>query len=138
MKGAKALHSETRDAGTDGGPGPGTAALLDEIRASLAEHKARDVVVIDLAGKSDIADFMVIASGGSQRQVATMAEKLARIAKAHGIKGLRPEGLAKADWVLLDVGDIVVHLFRPEVRDFYGLEKMWSTGMPAEREQVTA
>lgn len=90
-------------------------------------------MVIELAGKSDIADYMVIASGRSGRQVATMAEHLVQVAKTHGIVGARPEGLKQADWVLLDAGDVIVHLFRPEVREFYNLEKMWNVDMaPAE------
>lgn len=108
-------------------------ALLAEIKISLEDHKAEEIVVIELAGKSDIADYMVIASGRSGRQVATMAEHLVQVAKTHGIVGARPEGLKQADWVLLDAGDVIVHLFRPEVREFYNLEKMWNVDMaPAE------
>ncbi len=90
-------------------------------------------MVIDLSGKSDIADYMVIASGRSNRQVATMAEYLVQIAKNHGTKGAAPEGLAQADWVLLDAQDVIVHLFRPEVRSFYNLEKMWAIDTEAAR-----
>ncbi|MEK9645589.1 MAG: ribosome silencing factor [Alphaproteobacteria bacterium] len=101
------------------------------MKASLEDHKAEEIVVIDLSGKSDIADYMVIASGRSNRQVATMAEYLVQIAKKHGIKGAAPEGLAQADWVLLDAQDVIVHLFRPEVRAFYNLEKMWAVDTEA-------
>ena len=101
-------------------------ALLAEFLKSLDDLKAEDVTVINLAGKSDIADYMVIATGRSSRQVSTMAEHLAQIAKTHGAKSSNPEGMSKADWVLLDAGDIIVHLFRPEVRAFYNLEKMWN------------
>lgn len=111
--------------------------LLAEMKVSLEDHKAEDVVVIDLEGKSSIADFMVIASGRSSRQVATMAEHLAMIAKSHGAKSSTLEGLAQADWVLLDAGDVIVHLFRPEVRDFYNLEKMWNVDID-ESEQPTS
>lgn len=111
--------------------------LLAEMTASLEDHKAEDVVVIDLAGKSTIADFMVIASGRSSRQVTTMAEHLAQIAKSHGAKSSTLEGLSQADWVLLDAGDVIVHLFRPEVRDFYNLEKMWNIDI-TETEQPTS
>ena len=83
-------------------------------------------MVIDLTGKSDIADYMVIATGRSSRQVAAMADRLVQVVKSHGIKGTTPEGLPQADWVLLDAGDVIVHLFRPEVRAFYNLEKMWN------------
>ena len=99
--------------------------LLGDIQSSLEDHKAEDIVVIDLAGKSDIADFMLIASGRSGRQVATMADKLLEVAKTHGIKSVSPEGRGQSDWVLIDAGDVIVHLFRPEVRVFYNLEKMW-------------
>lgn len=116
----------------------GPARLLEEIKTSLDDHKAEDVVVIDLAGKTDIADYMVIASGRSGRQVVTMAEHLVQIAKAHGIKGTTPEGLRQGDWVLLDAGDIVVHLFRPEVRAFYNLEKMWNVDMTGEQQSATS
>ena len=95
------------------------------------------MVVIDLSGKSDIADYMVIASGSSGRQVATMAEKLVQVVKDLGIKGVRPEGLGQADWVLLDAGDVIIHLFRPEVRAFYNLEKMWNAEFPDRQEPAT-
>jgi len=83
--------------------------------------------VIDLKGKSDIADYMVIATGQSSRQVATMADKLVEVAKNHGVKGVTPEGRAQADWVLFDAGDVIIHLFRPEVRE----STIWKKcGMP--------
>lgn len=101
------------------------ADTLALIRASLDDDKAEDLVVIDLAGKSTIADHMVIASGRSHRQVGAMAEHVQERLKAAGCRGVSVEGLAHCDWVLLDVGNVIVHLFRPEVRAFYGLEKMW-------------
>lgn len=95
------------------------------ILKSLDDDKAEEIVSIDLAGKSSIADFMVIASGRSSRQVAAIAEHLVdRIGKETG-KKVRAEGKAVGDWVLIDTGDIVVHIFRPDVRNFYNLEKMW-------------
>lgn len=95
------------------------------ILKSLDDDKAEEIVSIDLAGKSSIADFLVIASGRSSRQVAAIAEHLVeRIARETGRK-VRPEGKSVGDWVLIDTGDIVVHIFRPEVRSFYNLEKMW-------------
>ena len=95
---------------------------------SLDDDQAVEVVSIPLAGKSSIADHMVIASGRSTRQVASMANKLAdRLKQDHG-KLVRIEGLTTADWVLIDADDIIVHLFRPEVRSFYNLERMWAFG----------
>ncbi len=97
---------------------------------SLEDDKAEDIVVIDLAGKSDIADFMVIASGRSQRQVGAMAEHLMQKLKPLSSRTPSVEGLARGDWVLIDGGDVIVHLFRPEVRAFYNLEKMWGSELP--------
>jgi len=95
------------------------------ILKSLDDDKAEEIVSIDLAGKSSIADFLVIATGRSSRQVAAIADHLVeRIGKETG-KKVRPEGKSVGDWVLIDTGDIVVHLFRPEIRSFYNLEKMW-------------
>lgn len=100
--------------------------LLALVLASLAEDAAEDVVDIPLAGKSEMADHMVVASGRSSRHVGALAEKLAdRIKKATG-RLTRSEGKTLGDWVLLDCGDVVVHLFRPEVREYYDLEKLWS------------
>ncbi len=109
-------------------PRPTPANLHDLVLQSLDDDQAQDVVVIPLEGKSSIADYMVIASGRSTRQVATMAQKLAERVKHGGYGHARIEGLPAADWVLIDAGDIVVHLFRPEVRTFYNLERMWSFG----------
>jgi ribosome-associated protein len=99
--------------------------LLEQVLVSLDDDKAEDVVTIELSGKSTIADYMVIATGRSHRQVGAMAEHLCRIMKTAGIRGVSMEGAARADWILIDGGDIIVHLFRPEVREFYALEKMW-------------
>ena len=103
------------------------AGLHALVLKSLDDDKAEDVVSIPLEGKSNIADHIVIASGRSTRQVATMAQKLAERIKHYG-GSARIEGLTNADWVLIDAGDIVVHLFRPEVRTFYNLERMWAFG----------
>lgn len=103
-------------------------ALHSLILTSLDDDQALDVVTIPLAGKSAIADHMVIASGRSTRQVASMAGKLAEKIKALAGKPVRIEGLAAADWVLIDADDVIVHIFRPEVRSFYNLERMWSFG----------
>jgi ribosome-associated protein len=102
--------------------------ILERILASLEDDKAEDVVAIDLRGKSAIADHMVIASGRSSRQVISIAEKLAERMKQHFGIVARLEGKEAGDWVLIDAGDAIVHVFRPEVREFYQLEKMW---MPA-------
>ncbi len=96
------------------------------VTASLDDDKAEDVVVIELAGKTAIADHMVIATGTSQRQVGAMAAHLREKIKGSGVKPVAVEGAAQCDWVLIDAGDIIVHLFRPEVRAFYQLERMWS------------
>jgi len=93
---------------------------------SLDDDQAVDVVSIPLSGKTSIADFMVIASGRSTRQVASMATKLAERIKAETGRIARIQGLPAADWVLIDAGDVIVHLFRPEVRSFYNLERMWA------------
>lgn len=94
----------------------------------LDDDQAQDLVSIPLAGKSSIADHMIIASGRSTRQVAAMATKLAEKIKEGGFGSARVEGLPAADWVLIDAGDVVIHLFRPEVRSFYNLERMWGFG----------
>jgi len=95
------------------------------ILASLDDDQAVETVSIPLAGKSSIADYMVIASGKSTRQVASMANKIADKVKASTGHRVNIEGLPNADWVLIDAGDVIVHLFRPEVRSFYNLERMW-------------
>ena len=107
---------------------PAVAELLKLVQASLDDDKAEDVVVIDLAGKTEIADFMVIASGRSTRQVAAIAMKLGERIKQGGYPAPKMEGLSQGDWVLIDAGDVVVHIFRPEVRSFYNLERMWAFG----------
>jgi ribosome-associated protein len=104
----------------------GSDALHQLVLTQLDDDQAQEIVSIPLAGKSSIADHMVIASGRSTRQVASMAQKLAEKIKEAGYGPARVEGLPAADWVLIDAGDVVVHLFRPEVRSFYNLERMWS------------
>ena len=103
-------------------------ALHRLVLDSLDDDQAVETVSIPLAGKSSIADHMVVASGRSTRQVASMANKLAEKIKAEFGRSPRIEGLPNADWVLIDAGDVIVHLFRPEVRTFYNLERMWSFG----------
>ncbi|MEZ5749938.1 MAG: ribosome silencing factor [Caenibius sp.] len=110
------------------GTDPDAGSLYSLVMSSLEEDQAQDVVAIPLQGKSSVADYMVIASGRSTRQVAAIAQKLAERIKQAGHGPVRLEGLPAADWVLIDAGDVVVHLFRPEVRSFYNLERMWGFG----------
>lgn len=108
--------------------------LLELVRNSLEDDKADDIAVIDLAGKTTIADYMVVASGRSQRQVGAITDHLARRLKDGGHGSVRIEGLQACDWVLIDAGDVIVHVFRPEVRGFYNIEKMWSVALPTNTE----
>jgi ribosome-associated protein len=110
----------------EAGADPQAQALHALVLRSLDDDKALETVSIPLAGKSNIADYMVIASGRSTRQVASMADKLAERIKRELGRSVRVEGLPVADWVLIDAGDVIVHLFRPEVRSFYNLERMWA------------
>ncbi len=121
----KVLRAQKREPGLES-----SQHLLSVVQASLEDDKAEDIVVVALAGKSDIADFMVIASGNSQRQIGAMAEHLSQKMKPLLTRGVSVEGAARCDWVLMDGGDIIVHLFRPEVRAFYNLEKMWGAELP--------
>lgn len=100
------------------------------VRESLENDKAIDTVVIDLAGKTTIADYMVVATGTSERHIVTMAEKLGERLRAAGFRDLSVEGLAEARWVLLDAGDVIVHLFRAETRALYDIERLWSVAPP--------
>ena len=102
--------------------------VLAAVLTSLDDDKAEDVVQIDLRGRSDVADYMVICSGRSSRQVASISEKLADRLKEQFHLSAKMEGKETGDWVLIDAGDVIVHVFRPEVREFYDLEKMWLPG----------
>ena len=115
---------------------PNRDDLLDLVTVSLDDDKAEDIVAIDLAGKSSIGDHMVIATGRSTRQVAAMADHLIGKLKQTDIPRVNVEGMSTGDWVLIDAGDIIVHLFRPEVREFYALEKMWGVDVGAETVSV--
>ncbi|MFV0298984.1 MAG: ribosome silencing factor [Hyphomicrobiaceae bacterium] len=108
-------------------------ALCKRILAWLDDAKAEDIVTINLRGKSSIGDYMIIATGRSDRHVGAIGEQLQRKLKDEGHGRVRIEGTPQCDWVLIDAGDVLVHLFRPEVREFYNLEKMWS----ADRSQDT-
>lgn len=122
---AGAKQPATQVTGAQGGTTPEGQELLDQILTSLDDNKAEDVVTIDLAGRSSVADHIVVASGRSTRQVSAIAENLIDSLKALTGTRARAEGLDTADWVLIDAGDVIVHIFRPEVRDFYQIEKMW-------------
>ena len=106
------------------------------VRACLEDMKAEDTVEIDLAGKTSIADTMVIASGRSHRHVGAIAERVLEAIKQNGYGPARVEGLPACDWVLIDAGDVLIHIFRPEVRGFYNLEKMWGASRPHEQRAV--
>ncbi len=108
-------------------------AMLDLVLTCLDDDKAEEIVSINLEGKSAIADHMVVASGRSQRHVGALADHLTRRMKEEGLGNARVEGLTQSDWVLIDGGDVIIHIFRPEVREFYKLEKMWSADVTAER-----
>ena len=104
---------------------PSSKQLLKLTLQSLEDNKAFDVVSINLIGRSSIADYMIVASGNSSRQVTSMADNLVKTYKEIGLRPSSPEGMSNGDWVLIDANDILIHIFRPEVRDFYSLEKMW-------------
>jgi ribosome-associated protein len=110
--------------------------LLVTVLNSLSDAKAEDVATIDLEGKTSIGDYMVIASGRSQRHVGAIADQLMDKLRTEGVKNLRVEGTPNCDWVLIDCGDVILHVFRPEVRQFYNLEKMWSADRPTDPSAV--
>ena len=110
--------------------------ILQLVEHSLDDDKAVDPITIDLEGKTAFADAMVVASGTSQRHLGAMAEKLMQRLAAAGFRGVVKEGGADADWVLIDTGDVIVHLFKPETREFYGIERLWSSPLP--RQQARA
>jgi ribosome-associated protein len=105
--------------------------LKDLIVKALDDGKGEHIVTLDLVGRTSLCDYMVIASGRSNRHVAALAEQVVEDLKKSGRRGVRIEGLPQADWVLVDAGDVILHVFRPEVRDFYNLEKMWSGERPS-------
>ncbi len=123
------MTEQPQEPGTEAQPLPAAVEDLHRlVLQSLDDDQAQEVVSIPLTGKSNIADHMVIASGRSTRQVASMAVKLADKIKQQSGRSPRIEGLPAADWVLIDADDVIVHLFRPEVRNFYNLERMWAFG----------
>ena len=122
------MADRTAKSAANGGESDTVEQLHKLVLQSLDDDQALEVVSIPLEGKSNIADHMVIGSGRSTRQVASMANKLAERIKQRFGKNVRIEGLPAADWVLIDADDVIVHLFRPEVRSFYNLERMWAFG----------
>lgn len=109
-------------------PPPAVADLLKAVHAGLAELKAQDVTEIDVRGKSSVCDFMVIASGSSTRHVKAVADEVVKFARKLDVIPLGVEGEREAEWVLVDLGDVVVHVMLPRVREFYALERLWSVG----------
>jgi ribosome-associated protein len=116
---------------------PAPKEILTLVLARLDDDKAEDTVTIDLAGKTPIADWMVVTSGRSQRHVGAIADHILEHLKSHGVEGVKVEGLPHCDWVLIDAGDVIVHVFRPEVRGFYNIEKMWSGVSPDARARAS-
>jgi ribosome-associated protein len=109
-------------------PAPSNEQLLDCVRRATEELKARDLVEIDVIGKSSVADYMVIASGTSSRHVKSIADEVVKFAKNLGVMPLGVEGEREAEWVLVDLGDVIVHVMLPRVREFYALERLWTVG----------
>jgi ribosome-associated protein len=112
---------------------PDAEETLHLILARLDDMKAEDTVIIDLSGKTTIGDYMVVTSGRSNRHVGAVADHVLEDLQRAGIPDVRVEGLPHCDWVLIDAGDVIVHVFRPEVRAFYNLEKMWASGSTERR-----
>ena len=112
---------------------PDADETLNTILDRLDDMKAEETVTIDLRGKSSLADYMIVTSGRANRHVGAIAEHVMKDLSASGIKGVHVEGLPNCDWVLIDSGDVIVHVFRPEVRAFYNLEKMWMPARAATR-----
>jgi ribosome-associated protein len=109
-------------------PPPPIEALLETVHAAIAELKARDVVEIDVRGKSSVTDFMIVASGTSTRHVKSIADEVVKFAKRLDVQPLGVEGEREAEWVLVDLGDVVVHVMLPRIREFYALERLWTVG----------
>lgn len=109
-------------------PPPSAEALLAQVHAAMEDIKARDVTEIDVRGKTSVTDYMVVASGTSTRHVKSIADEVVRFAKKTGVMPLGVEGEREAEWVLVDLGDVVVHVMLPRVREFYALERLWTVG----------
>jgi len=106
--------------------------MIDVVLKSLDDAKAEQTVAIDITGKSSLTDHMVVTSGRSNRHVGAVADQVVKALREHGFGKPRVEGLPHADWVLVDAGDVIVHIFRPEVREFYNIEKMWAVDFAAD------
>lgn len=106
---------------------PGAEETLRIVLACLDDMKAEDTTTVDITGKSSIADYMIVTSGRSQRHVTSVADRVVKDLHVAKVAGIRVEGMKQGDWVLIDANDIIVHVFRPEIRSFYNLEKMWSS-----------
>jgi ribosome-associated protein len=111
---------------------PSSGSLLDAVLASLDDAKAEDVVSLDLGGKSSLADHMIVATGRSDRHVGSIADRVANDLKLKGFPGVRMEGQGTCEWVLIDAGDIIIHVFKPDARTFYNLERLWGADRPKE------
>ncbi len=111
--------------------------LCERVKTIIDDHKGLQVVVVDLKEKSSIADYMVIASGTSSRHISGLAQSIAGELSREGVRAKSIEGMSVADWVLIDLGDVIVHLFRPETRTFYDLEKMWGVVLPPSQEGLS-
>jgi ribosome-associated protein len=123
---AVARKSQAASAGTR----PSPEEVLQTILSRLDDQKATDTTRIDLKGKTTIADYMVVTCGRSHRHVGAIAENVVEALQKRGVSRVRVEGLPHCDWVLIDANDVIVHVFRPEVREFYSLEKMWARARP--------
>lgn len=130
-KGRRVMAASPRKLAPAPDPTP-TPSMIDVVLHSLEDAKAEDVVAIDITGKSSLADHMVVTTGRSNRHVAAVADQLVKAMREHGFDKPRIEGLPHADWVLVDGGDVIVHIFRPEVREFYNIEKMWQADFAAD------
>lgn len=119
-----------------GANAPVSGLIVQDVLQSLDESKAEDIISIDLRGKTALADEMIIATGRSTVHVGAIADRAIKALKAAGVASPRVEGLPQCDWVLIDAGDVIVHIFRPEVRQFYNLEKMWGGDRPVEMRAV--
>ncbi|WP_460449620.1 ribosome silencing factor [Alsobacter sp. SYSU BS001988] len=125
--------AETSHLAATGSVEPNDDATLPLVLGLLDDAKAEDTVSIDLTGKTSLADAMIVTSGRSNRHVGSIADRVIEGLKERGRKDIRVEGMPHCDWVLIDAGDVIVHVFRPEVRHFYNLEKMWGGDRPADR-----
>ena len=131
------MNNEDRAISADSSTPIDSRSMLSLIEETLDDNQAIDIVSIDLEGKTAIADSMVIASGRSSRHVGAMADHLLERLRKGGIKGVSVEGQKHCDWVLIDAGDVLVHLFRPEVREFYKLEKLWGDAAAPRHDRIS-